>query len=421
MPAPERAAFWTQVVRTDNALEPIRTSHKFLDLDAQLRPYDRTRGSRRRAISMTSLQANNAWAARPTSPFLPTPETTANAAPPVASRSKSSNAAAARARPRASSPPPSACPPTRTSSLTGELQEVGATELYHVPVDADGLLTVQVQPLGFGSRLSLLDGQGQLLIQSEASSPENPDDRVALHVTPGDYFLMVQDLTGGGSFQLATSFSDATAPSQPLSSVSGSYSVAVADFTGDNDPDVVIADFRDNQVLVYLGLGDGTFQPPVAIPVGLSPVFVTTADLTGNGIQDIITANLGSNDVSILMGNGDGTFQPAIEVPAGQGPSSVAVGDFYGDGQPRPGRHRHGRKRRADPAGQRRRHVHPGPHDPDRWQPLLGDRGRLLRQRPTRPGHGGLRWRQPDHSPGPGRRHLRAGPAARGRRRSPPR
>ena len=154
-----------------------------------------------------------------------------------------------------------------------------------------------------------------------------------MHVTAGDYFLMVQDLTGGGSYNLGTGFTHAEPPSQPLTSGSGSYSVAVADLNGDHIPDVVIADFYDNQVLVNLGIGDGTFQPPIAIPVGFNPLFVTTADLAGNGIQDIITANLGSNDVSILMGNGDGTFRPAIEVPAGLGPSSVAVGDFNGDGQ----------------------------------------------------------------------------------------
>ncbi len=36
MPAPERTGFWTQVVQSDTALEPIRRSRKFVDLDAQL-------------------------------------------------------------------------------------------------------------------------------------------------------------------------------------------------------------------------------------------------------------------------------------------------------------------------------------------------------------------------------------------------
>ncbi len=218
--------------------------------------------------------------------------------------------------------------------LTGQLAGSASTDLYHVSVDSGGLLTAQVHPLGFGSRLSLLDGQGNLLIESEASSPQNPDDHVALHVIPGDYFLMVQGLSGGGTFQLSTSFTAANPLSQPLTSYSGSYSVAVANLVrGSNVPDAVIADFYDNQVLVDIGLGDGTFRPPVAIPVGLNPAFVTTADLTGNGIPDIITANTGSGDISILLGNGDGTFQAPVEIPVGFEPSSVAVGDFTGGGR----------------------------------------------------------------------------------------
>ncbi len=218
--------------------------------------------------------------------------------------------------------------------LTGRLPGVGSTELYRVSVNVNGLLTAQVQPLGFGSRLTLLDSQGDLLIESEASSAQDPSDHIALHVVSGDYFLMVQAMAGGGSFRLATSFTDANPPSQTLMSESGSYSVAVANLiTGNNVPDVVMADFYAGQVLVDIGLGDGTFQPPVAIPVGIDPDFVTTADLTGNGIQDIITTNLGSNNLSILLGHGDGTFQPAITVPAGLAPASVAVGDFTGNGK----------------------------------------------------------------------------------------
>ncbi len=218
-------------------------------------------------------------------------------------------------------------------SRTSQLQGIGAIDLYQVNIDADGLFAAQVHPEGFDTRLSLLDGQGNLLIESEASSPQNPDDRVAQHVAAGDYFLLVEELTGGGgSYTLGTSFVSSTAPSQPLSGGQGSYSIAVADLNSDKIPDIITADYYLNQVLINIGNGDGTFQPPVAIPVDVGPVFVTTADLTGNGIQDIITANQSSNDVSILLGNGDGTFRPAIEVPAGESPSSVAVGDFTGNG-----------------------------------------------------------------------------------------
>ena len=108
-----------------------------------------------------------------------------------------------------------------------------------------------------------------MLIQSEASSPQDPDDHVAMHVTAGDYFLMVQDLTGSGSYQLATSFTDrdraVAAPLRRPGLVLGRRGGPQRR----QDPRhhhrrISIV----NQVLVNLGIGDGTFQPPVAVPVG---------------------------------------------------------------------------------------------------------------------------------------------------------
>jgi tetratricopeptide (TPR) repeat protein len=36
MPVAERVTFWRQVIRPDNAIEPIRNSKRFLEIDAQL-------------------------------------------------------------------------------------------------------------------------------------------------------------------------------------------------------------------------------------------------------------------------------------------------------------------------------------------------------------------------------------------------
>ena len=67
-------------------------------------------------------------------------------------------------------------PPRRPQRQPRESAQtaVGAIDLYQVSVDTDGLFVAQVQAAGFDTRLSLLDGQGQLLIQSEASSPQRP-------------------------------------------------------------------------------------------------------------------------------------------------------------------------------------------------------------------------------------------------------
>jgi hypothetical protein len=121
-------------------------------------------------------------------------------------------------------------------------------------------------------------------------------------------------------------------------------SVAVADLTGNGIPDIVATDaFGDYRVSVFLGNGDGSFQPPAIYLAGDGVVGVRIADLRGTGISDIITANDGvsigsgdrTNTVSVLLGNGDGTFQHKRDYFAGPGgPLDLVVADLNGDGIP---------------------------------------------------------------------------------------
>jgi hypothetical protein len=74
------------------------------------------------------------------------------------------------------------------------------------------------------------------------------------------------------------------------------------------------------------------FLAPAGYPVdqGLSDVAV--GDFNGDGNLDIVTANTTANDVSLLLGNGSGTFQPTRNDGVGKSPVAVAVGDFNNDG-----------------------------------------------------------------------------------------
>ena len=110
------------------------------------------------------------------------------------------------------------------------------------------------------------------------------------------------------------------------------YSVATGDFNGDGKLDLVVAN-NVSTVSVFLGNGDGTFQPAVNYAAGSSPKAVAVGDFNGDGKLDLAVANAFSNNVSILFGNGDGTFQPAVNYSVPCCPSSVALGDFNGDGK----------------------------------------------------------------------------------------
>ncbi len=114
--------------------------------------------------------------------------------------------------------------------------------------------------------------------------------------------------------------------------------VKAADMNGDGIPDLIVANSGGNDVLIYPGLGDGQFGPPVGgtegFAVGTDPTGLTVADL--NGQPDLIVANTGSNDITVLLGQGTGsawTMTNGPRLTAGYGPVATAVGDFNHDGK----------------------------------------------------------------------------------------
>jgi hypothetical protein len=121
-------------------------------------------------------------------------------------------------------------------------------------------------------------------------------------------------------------------------------SVATGDFNGDGKLDLVVT--ADNTVSVLLGQVDGTFSSHVDYPTGTFPASAATGDFNGDGNLDFVVANencvlagrapgqslsCGAGTLSIFLGNGDGTFQPKVDYSTGTGPAAVVVGDFNGD------------------------------------------------------------------------------------------
>lgn len=122
------------------------------------------------------------------------------------------------------------------------------------------------------------------------------------------------------------------------------YPFQLADINSDSHLDLVYELPQDSfgtvSVGAMLGFGDGSFDLPFEIdgPNGLESAFqisndVDVVDVDGDGELDIVLTNNAPNDVSVFRGNGDGTFQPHERYGVGYSVRQSAVADYNGDGR----------------------------------------------------------------------------------------
>jgi len=110
---------------------------------------------------------------------------------------------------------------------------------------------------------------------------------------------------GDGSFQPVVLY-DSGAPF--------AWSDAIADVNGDSKPDLIVANFA-GVVSVLAGNGDGTFQAPQTNTVAGDAASMAAADVNHDGRPDLIVAN-GNEFVAVLLNDTCADFPPAITLSA---------------------------------------------------------------------------------------------------------
>ena len=137
----------------------------------------------------------------------------------------------------------------------------------------------------------------------------------------GNISLLIND--GAGNF---------SSPLNIETNSAGETACASIDANGDGILDVFIGAYDSNEVLLYLGNGEGGLVFSEKQRVGAGPWMLAAGDLNGDGFADVVSSNTGAGTVSVVLGNGDGTLRLAKNYETGLFPLAIDLGDLDGDG-----------------------------------------------------------------------------------------
>jgi len=163
-----------------------------------------------------------------------------------------------------------------------------------------------------------LNGDGYQDLAVTWTTPPYNNDRISILLGNGD-----------GSF----------GPPADLATGLTLSSLLAADFNGDGHLDLAagscvrVSVCKNGLASIFLGNGDGIFQPHVDYAVGVLPGRLVAGDVNQDGQVDLVAANYVGGAVHVLLGNGDGTFQPPATYQTSSA-GGLAIGDMNGDGSP---------------------------------------------------------------------------------------
>ena len=167
------------------------------------------------------------------------------------------------------------------------------------------------------------------VVIGDVNSDGIPDLVVADHA---DNLISVLLGNGDGTFQPRRDFATATSPK----------AILLSDFNNDGITDVATANQTNpGTVSILLGAGDGTFPTHQELSAGDSPQSIAISGFNGDGKTDLVVdynyaGGISDSGASVFLGNGDGTFQPRVNYSIDLYDYHwVAAGDINSDGKPR--------------------------------------------------------------------------------------
>lgn len=147
------------------------------------------------------------------------------------------------------------------------------------PITINASANVGEQPISFQVADFNQDGRADLLFTAVCGLPD------------GLYIMLAN---GQNGFAAPVKYEVGAGAINPLTSV-------VADFNNDGKPDVVVLNRSTGNLSLLLGVGDGSFQSPVLLPVAAAPMLATTGDVNQDGTIDLVLLREQSDNLTVLL------------------------------------------------------------------------------------------------------------------------